>query len=115
MNYQHKWAPYSLSTVFQVSGGPEIQIDLRTVFEAKIITAAAKLKVQIEVVNIFYIDLGTQDIWRLASDKLHSMFFLVFFVVVSLHFKTSPQLLQLFRRTMQRCFSAKLQKCLASR
>ena len=34
-----------------------------------------------------------------------------FSVACVLHFKTSPRLLQLFRRMLRRCFAVTLQKC----
>ena len=43
--------------------------------------------------------------WTRPAVWSHSIYLLF------LHFKTSPHLLQLFRRTLQHCFAVKLQKC----
>ena len=44
-------------------------------------------------------------------EPFNVLFQLLFFFFFFLHFKTSPRLLQLFRRMLRRCFAVTLQKC----
>ena len=52
---------------------------------------------------------GFLEAW-LTPDGLYRTILFLFFIVL-LHFKTSPHLLQVFRRMLPCCFAMKLQKC----
>ena len=58
--------------------------------------------------NVFRNQNGILEIWETLTVLLFAFGFLF---SCSSCFKTSPQLLQLFRRMLQCCFAVKLQKC----
>ena len=102
MEKRHRIMFDSSSNIILVSGSPEIQNWLdKTLFTSSVEACApASDMVRGNALSLA----ATMKIFKSILDlRTHS--------VVFFHFKTSPQLLQLFRRMLQSCFATKLQKC----